>query len=72
MANDEQERLDLAEEYLLTYGASTQEFEAAHDHLLWVHANKPEWKKRCEDILSNVVLKRRDEVHTMEKLRASQ
>lgn len=70
--NDEKERLDTAEEWLLTYGASTQEFEAAHDHLLWVYANKPEYKARCEAILSNVILRRRDEVHTMEKLRASQ
>lgn len=67
--NDEKERLDLAEEWLLAYPASSQEFDAAHDHLLWVHANKPEWKARCEAILANVVVRRRDEEHTMEKLR---
>jgi hypothetical protein len=68
--NDEKERLDTAEEYLLTYGASTQEFEAALEHVRWVHTTKPEFRKRCEDILSNVVLRRRDEIHTMEKLRS--
>jgi hypothetical protein len=67
--NDEKERLDIAEEWLLTYAASTQEFESALEHVRWVHTTKPDWKARCEQILSNVVLRRRDEIHTMEKLR---
>lgn len=72
MANDEQERLDLAEEYLLTYGASTQEFEAALEHVRWVQLHKPDWRARCDAIMMNVIIRRRDEVHTIEKLRASQ
>jgi hypothetical protein len=68
--NDEKERLDTAEEWLLAYPANSQEFEAALEHVRWVHARKPEWKARCEAILSNVVLRRCDEVHTMEKLRS--
>jgi hypothetical protein len=68
--NDEAERLDIAEEYLLTYSPSTQEFDAALEHVRWVHASKPELRFRCEDILKNVVVRRRDEAHTMAKLRA--
>ena len=68
--NDEKERLDTAEEWLLSYPANSQEFEAALEHVRWVHACKPDLRKRCEDILSNVVVRRRDEVHTMEKLRS--
>lgn len=67
--NDEQERLDLAEEWLLAYPANSQEFDAALDHVRWVHDNNSGWRARCEAILANVVVRRRDEVHTMEKLR---
>jgi hypothetical protein len=68
--NDEKERLDTAEEWLLSYPASSQEFEAALEHVRWVHASKPEWEARCAAILSNVILRRRDEKHTMEKMRS--
>jgi hypothetical protein len=67
--DDEKERLDLAEEWLLAHAANSQEFESALEHVRWVHANKPDWKLRCEAILANVVTRRRDEVYTMEKLR---
>lgn len=66
--NDEKERLDLAEEWLLTYPASSQEFEAALEHVRWVHSTKPDYRARCETILANVVIRRRDETHTMSKL----
>ena len=68
--NDDMERLGVAEEYLLKYAAATQEFEAALEHVRWVHSNKPEYRPRCEQILKNVVVQRRDEQHTMEKLRS--
>lgn len=68
--NDEKERLDLAEDYLLKYSPNSQEFEAALEHVRWVHANKEEWQPRCEAILASVVLKRRDEKHTMAVLRS--
>jgi hypothetical protein len=68
--NDEKERLDLAEEWLLTYSANSQEFESALEHVRWVHTNKPAWKPRCEAILANVVVRRRDETYTLEKLRS--
>jgi hypothetical protein len=67
--NDEKERLDLAEEWLLAYPASSQEFEAALEHVRWVHVNKSDWRARCEAILANVVTRRRDEQHTMSKLK---
>lgn len=59
--NDEAERLNTAEEYLLTYAATSQEFDAALEHVLWVHRNKPEQKKRCVDILMNVIKQRSEE-----------
>jgi hypothetical protein len=68
--NDEKERLDIAEEYLLAYGASTQEFEAALEHVRWVHLHHEDARPRCEAILKNVVTRRSDEEHTMAKLRA--
>lgn len=68
--NDEKERLDTAEEWLLTYSANSQEFESALEHVRWVHSRKPDWKARCEAILANVAIRRRDEEHTMAKLRS--
>lgn len=64
----ERERLNAAEEYLLEYPANSQEFDAALEHVRWVHKNKPEWAARCEEILKNVLFRRRDEQHTLEKL----
>lgn len=68
--NDERERLDIAEEYLLTFPASSQEFEAALEHLRWVRTNKPDWTARCEQVVKNVIIRRRDETHIMAKLRS--
>lgn len=68
--NDERERLDTAEEWLLMYPANSQEFDSALEHVRWVHSCKPDWRARCEAILANVVIRRRDEVHTMSKLRS--
>lgn len=67
---DEQERLNTAEEYLLAYASSSQEFEAALEHLLWVNKNKPELQRRCAEILKNVVTRRSEEKHTMAKIGA--
>jgi len=67
--NDERERLDLAEVWLLAQPSNSQEFDAALDHVRWVHDNHPGLRARCEAILANVVISRRDEVNTMEKLR---
>lgn len=54
--NDEKERLDTAEEWLLSYPASSQEFEAALEHVRWVqaHPDKAEWRSRCEQILEKL------------------
>lgn len=68
--NDDLDKLGVAEEYLLQYASSTQEFEAALEHIRWVHVNKPEYRPRCEQILKNVVVQRRGDEHTMEKLRS--
>ena len=59
--NDEDGRLNTAEDYLLQYAAASQEFEAALEHVLWVHKQKPEYRKRCEDILWNVIQQRAEE-----------
>ena len=67
--NNETGRLDIAEEYLLSYPPDSQEFEAALEHVRWVHDKKPDLRVRCEEILSKVVLCRRDEIRTMKKLR---
>ena len=69
VANSEEERLVTAEEYLLQYDASTQEFDAALEHVRWVHKNKPELRLRCEDILKHVVYARQNDPRTMQKLR---
>lgn len=66
--NDEKERLDLAERYLLEYGPSTQEFEAALEHVRWVYEHKPELQGRAEAVMKNVVARRHEEQHTMAKL----
>lgn len=68
--NDDLERLQVAEDYLLKYAAATQEFEAALEHVRWVHGNKQEYRPRCEQILKNVVVQRRDDQHIMKKLRS--
>lgn len=68
--NDDADKLNVAEEYLLAYPSSSQEFEAALEHVRWVYANKPELRPKCEHVLKNVVARRRDETHTMAKLRA--
>lgn len=59
--NDEADRLNTAEDYLLQYPATSQEFDAALEHVLWVHKQKPELKKRCADILMNVITRRSEE-----------
>jgi hypothetical protein len=59
--NDEADRLATAEDYLLSYDARSQEFDAALEHVLWVHKNKPDYKKRCADILMNVIKVRCEE-----------
>lgn len=64
------DRLAAAEEYLLQYAASTQEFDAALEHVRWVYCNQPEHQPRCQQILTNVVTKRRDEQSIMKKLRS--
>jgi hypothetical protein len=66
--NDEAERLKTAEDYLLNFPSSSQEFEAALEHVQWVRRQKPELRKQCDQIMSNVVFRRRDEMHTMAKL----
>lgn len=53
--NDDADRLSTAEEYLLTYDADSQEFDAALEHVLWVHRNKPHLKKTCADLLAKVI-----------------
>ena len=68
--NDEGDRLKTAEEYLLKYDARSQEFEAALEHVRWVHANKSEYRPQCEQILGHVVGLRRTEKHVMAKLEA--
>jgi len=67
--NDEAERLNLAEEYLLTYSPQSQEFDAALDHVLWVHKNKPEYRQRCASLLTSVIKQRSGEEATIRKLR---
>lgn len=37
--NDQREKLDLAEKYLIDYQAHSQEFESALEHLRWVYLN---------------------------------
>ena len=69
-SNEEADRLNTAEEYLLNYPSSSQEFDAALEHVLWVHKTKPEFKVRCANLLFNVVERRKDEQHTMAKLAA--
>jgi hypothetical protein len=66
--NDEAERLRTAEEYLLNYPSSSQEFEAALEHIQWARKEKPELRAQCEQVLRNVVSRRREEKHTMAKL----
>lgn len=53
--NDEAERLETAEEYLLRYSAASQEFEAAMEHLRWVYQNKPEYAVRIGQIHKRVI-----------------
>lgn len=59
--NDEADRLATAEDYLLRYDAGSQEFEAALEHVLWVHKNKPDFKKPCADLLMRVIMQRADD-----------
>lgn len=68
--NDDADKLNAAESYLMSYPAASQEFDAALDHLIWVYSHKPEQMHRCEQIVKNVIFRRRDEQHTMEKLRS--
>lgn len=35
--NDQRDKLDVAEQYLINYPANSQEFEAALEHLRWVY-----------------------------------
>ena len=67
--NDDADKLDVAEDYLLTYAAFTQEFDAALEHVLWVHKNKPECRPVCARILKNVIVKRSEDKHVMAKMR---
>ena len=69
--NDEADRLKTAEEYLLNYPADSQEFEAALEHVRWVHAQKPEFRSQCENIFKNVIHVRGDETRTMRQLRTA-
>lgn len=55
--NDEQERLNTAEQYMLDYQSHSQEFEAAVEHVRWVYKNKPELAARCKQIMLNVAAK---------------
>lgn len=68
--NDDNEKLRLAEEWLLEYAPHTQEFEAALEHVRWVHKNRPDLKIQCAVILKNVVVHRCDDERTMAKLRS--
>lgn len=70
MLNDDRDKLGIAEEYLLQYAASTQEFDSALEHVLLIHKTKPEYRARCEQILKNVVAIRHDEQPIMAKLRS--
>jgi hypothetical protein len=69
-SSNEAERLDTAEEYLLTYPAESQEFEAALEHVRWVHEHNADFRQRCEELLANVVRSRSDERRAMAKLRS--
>lgn len=68
--NDEQERLDQAEEYLISYAWHSQEFQAALEHVRWVHKNKPEYQPRCARIMITVAAeaKRRSEPAKLREL----
>lgn len=66
--NDEADRLATAEEYLLTYSPNSQEFDAALEHVFWVHKTKPELKKRAADILVNVIKVRCEEKNVLNKI----
>ena len=68
--NDDADKLRVAEDYLLRYRASSQEFEAALEHVRWLHDNKAELRPACEQVLRNVVVRRHDEAYTMAKLGA--
>lgn len=68
--NEELDRLGVAEDYLLEYAATTQEFDAALEHVLLIARTKPEYRLRCEQIIKNVVSCRRDDQQTMKKLRS--
>lgn len=62
-------KLEAALDYLLRYAASTQEFEAALEHLVWVKDNRPEDRPAVAAVVQEVIKRRRDETHTMTKLR---
>lgn len=62
-------QLNAAQEYLLEYPANSQEFDAALQHVTWVRDRHPELDGRCKEIIMNVLKRRRDESHTMSKLR---
>lgn len=66
MADD---KIAQAQDYLLGYGSSTQEFEAALEHLIWVKDNKPEDRPAVSAVVQEVIRRRRDEPHTMTRLR---
>lgn len=66
---DYDEKLQTAREYLLEYPASSQEFEAAAEHLIWVIDNCPLSDLRVvEDITRDILLRRADDHAAMKRL----
>lgn len=49
----ERERLDVAEEYLKNYPASSQEFDAALEHVQRTYKDKPELRGYCIQVVRN-------------------
>jgi hypothetical protein len=63
------EKLETARDYLLQYPASSQEFEAAAEHLVWTIDNGSEDELHVvEGIARDIILKRRDDKSAMKRL----
>lgn len=61
--------LEAARQYLLDYPAGSQEFESAAEHLKWTNKNDEENRGYVNVIVKDVVARRKDEAHTMRRLK---
>ncbi len=67
--NDEREKLELAEAYLLKYSPDSQEFEAALEHVLW-SGNRTATRDAAKAVLQRIITARGSERRAMQKLKA--